>query len=296
MSVPELGRTRHPWRIAGLIAAALLAGAAGSSPASRPTLTDACLNALGERAGEICILDIKTGALLAHVETGNLSGAYPPGSVAKLVTAHAALLRGAVNPRTTFVCHNAIRIAGRVYHCTRPGGHGRLTLPEAISSSCNIWFYQASMRLGASDLQKSWAAFGIPVSRNSLTPVFRASVGESGFTVTPLDLARLARTIALKSDSPDSPCRLLASAMREVVAHGTATALRSAGISCAGKSGSPSQPGRPDRRHGWFIGFAPATRPRIAFAVFCLEGNAYRSAVPVTRKLLESYALQSNHN
>ncbi len=36
--------------------------------------------------------------------------------------------------------------------------------------------------------------------------------------------------------------------------------------------------------------------PQIAFAVFCLDGNAYRTAVPVTVKLLKSYAAQKPGN
>lgn len=259
-------------------------------------LTDACLRALGSRTGEICIVDVRTGRILADARTDGVRTAYAPGSTAKLITAYAALHKGVINPATRFVCRNAIRIGGRTYHCTKPGGHGALRLEDAIASSCNIWFYQASERLTCADLQKAWAAFGLAIPETSLKPVFRAAVGESGFTVTPVQMALLMRNIALQDTGSNNPCSVLCRAMRKVTTSGTASALKGAGVSCAGKTGSPSQPQDSQRRHGWFVGFAPAHNPQIAFAVFCLDGNAYRTAVPVTVKLLKSYAAQKPGN
>jgi peptidoglycan glycosyltransferase len=54
--------------------------------------------------------------------------------------------------------------------------------------------------------------------------------------------------------------------MRRVVEEGTGTAAALFGLAVAGKTGT-AETGRADRNFAWFIGFAPATDPKVAVAV-----------------------------
>ncbi len=270
------------------LALAVSAAPAGDAPLDPARVRAVCLNALGKRTGAIAVVDIQGGQCLACVPEGTCSAKHPPGSIAKLVTAHAGLLSGRIREDTTFECRGAIRIAGRVYHCSVPGGHGRLRLPDALARSCNVWFYQAGRRIGQKAILRSWKLLGVAAAPDNgqAVSVERLAAAGEGLLVSPLEMAAVCRTIALKKDVPGSPCRTLAKGMEGAVAHGTAQALAGLPARPAGKTGSPEHSADPARRHGWFVGYAPCDRPRIAFAIFCLEGNAYSSAVPVAGKML----------
>ena len=70
-----------------------------------------------------------------------LSGAYPPGSVFKLVTAAAALEEGIVTPETAVDCRGAIFVGAFSFRGWKSEGHGRISLVEALAKSCDIYFY-----------------------------------------------------------------------------------------------------------------------------------------------------------
>ncbi len=78
-----------------------------------------------------------------------IQGAYPPGSTYKLLTAGAALESKIVDRNTTFSpCHGGFLFGNRVFKCWQPKGHGRLDLIQAIAQSCDVYFYQLSLKLG----------------------------------------------------------------------------------------------------------------------------------------------------
>lgn len=78
-----------------------------------------------------------------------IQGAYPPGSTYKLLTAGAALESKIADRNTTFsYCNGGFLFGNRVFKCWRPKGHGRLDLIQAIAQSCDVYFYQLSLRLG----------------------------------------------------------------------------------------------------------------------------------------------------
>ncbi|MDQ2986455.1 MAG: penicillin-binding protein 2 [Armatimonadota bacterium] len=81
----------------------------------------------------------------------------------------------------------------------------------------------------------------------------------------------------------------LFSALVAVVEGGTAKAAQIPGITVAGKTGS-SEHTRGSRTHGWFVGFAPAEKPRIAIAVVLeAAGHGGEVAVPVAKQVIERY-------
>lgn len=95
-------------------------------------------------------------------------GAYAPGSTFKPLVAVAALEEGEVGLR------EELRDTGRWYYpdvlegtepwgynCWKVGGHGRVNVSEAITESCNTFFYEMGYRLGIDRLSKWAAAFGL---------------------------------------------------------------------------------------------------------------------------------------
>ncbi|NTZ17246.1 penicillin-binding protein [Paenibacillus sp. JMULE4] len=93
--------------------------------------------------------------------------------------------------------------------------------------------------------------------------------------------------------SPDTAQRLLAW-MKEVVDHGTGTALQAAKWPLAGKSGTAQltlKNGKPGENH-WFIGYGPADQPRYAVAVLVQnvpQGYGNKS-VPLFKEVMDILA------
>ncbi|MCE5246314.1 penicillin-binding protein 2 [bacterium] len=90
-----------------------------------------------------------------------VSSAYNPGSTFKVVMAAAALEEHATSPGETVGCGGAATFYGRVFNCWRKGGHGAIGVQEAITQSCNVFFYTMGRRLGAEKISKWAHAFGI---------------------------------------------------------------------------------------------------------------------------------------
>jgi len=78
-----------------------------------------------------------------------LSGQYPPGSTFKPVIA----LLAATHPEISGVdeiiyCAGKTRIGNRDFRCWKRTGHGPTNLKKAMRESCDVWYYNISMRLG----------------------------------------------------------------------------------------------------------------------------------------------------
>jgi penicillin-binding protein 2 len=77
-----------------------------------------------------------------------ISGEFPPGSTIKPLLACAGLQEGVIDTETTVQCHGQIRVptvfdeqGGNTYVCWLASGHGPVTVDDAITQSCNIFFY-----------------------------------------------------------------------------------------------------------------------------------------------------------
>lgn len=79
-----------------------------------------------------------------------LGGAFPPGSVFKVISVCAALETTNVRPETTAYCTGRIYVGRRrePFKCwtSDRGGHGVVDLLSAIAKSCNIFFYDCVLR------------------------------------------------------------------------------------------------------------------------------------------------------
>jgi penicillin-binding protein 2 len=77
-----------------------------------------------------------------------VSGAYPPGSTIKMVTALSALEAGTMTPETRVNCPGYIEYGDRRFNCWKRNGHGIVNLNRALAESCDVFFYEVAQKVG----------------------------------------------------------------------------------------------------------------------------------------------------
>ncbi len=87
-------------------------------------------------------------------------GEYAPGSVFKLITALAALEAG-FNHLTEITCEGRFKSQNLEFKCWEPQGHETLDLQEALTVSCNVYFYSIARTIGHGPIVKMAEAFGL---------------------------------------------------------------------------------------------------------------------------------------
>ena len=156
-------------------------------------------------------------------------GAYPPGSTIKPILALAALETGATNLVRQNMCHGYFQLPGdeHRYRDWKPEGHGAVDIHEAISQSCDVYFYEISVRLGIDAMHDYLDRFGLGTrtgidisgehrglvpsrewKRNNFSnrddqrwyhgETVIASIGQGYMLATPLQLASAAGTLATR--------------------------------------------------------------------------------------------------
>jgi hypothetical protein len=289
----------------------------------------AAVRANGSGKGAVIVLDADTGEILASVsypgsdrgQTGVRRGSdqgqspldraryglYAPGSTFKMITAAAALSESAANKDRSFVCsrlpsgRNGVRIPGfgppihDDSHDTAP--HGAISLRDATIKSCNAYFAQLAVAVGADALTRTAATAGISLNTSRAADRVRLNLPHAGYgqgevVTTPLRIARVAAAVGTDGTIREAPlvtgtnptlntpfllapdAHTLASYLRDAVLSGTGRQLKDHPARIAGKTGTAEvDEANP---HAWFAGFAPyGPAPRhIAFAVV-LENAGY---------------------
>jgi penicillin-binding protein 2 len=89
-------------------------------------------------------------------------GLYPPGSTWKLATAAIALDLGVVEPDEIMPisCTGGMAYGNRIAGCWNRDGHGDVDLLGGIRHSCNVYFYQAGLRIGLERLLEEGTRIG----------------------------------------------------------------------------------------------------------------------------------------
>ena len=143
-----------------------------------------------------------------------------------------------------------------------------------------------------------WTNYAIPLNlaigqgENAQTLInmvrFYAALGNGGHVPTPYIVApRQASPPPVML--PDSTFLGLRRALIAVVEQGTAHSARVANLQVAGKTGTAQNPH--GANHGWFIGFAPAERPRIVVGgIMEFSGHA-AAVVPYVARAIGRYLL-----
>ncbi len=90
-----------------------------------------------------------------------VSGAYPPGSTFKMVTALAALEAGVIDTNHTVYCPGYLEFGGRRFHCHSRGGHGRVGLTESLAKSCDVFYYDVAQKVGIDKMAEMGRKLGL---------------------------------------------------------------------------------------------------------------------------------------
>jgi penicillin-binding protein 2 len=146
---------------------------------------------------------------------------YPPGSTFKIAVGIAALESSAVTPDDRFDCVPAIQIGNVTFHNWKKGDRGALNFVQALTESCDTWFYQVGIKTGAEPIV-GWALklgfgakCGIPLrgeaegrvpndeymkathGRRLLNgDIANLSIGQGDVQVTPLQMAQAIGIVA----------------------------------------------------------------------------------------------------
>lgn len=104
-----------------------------------------------------------------------LNGLYAPGSTIKMAIALAALEKKIIEPSTTIRCNGVIALNNHPFHCWmhKRGGHGYVNCYQAISRSCDVFFYEIARRTGIENLLPVLETLGLG---QRWLPEFRESV------------------------------------------------------------------------------------------------------------------------
>ncbi|MDD4202008.1 MAG: penicillin-binding protein 2 [Candidatus Omnitrophica bacterium] len=81
-----------------------------------------------------------------------ISCAYPPGSVFKIVVSLAALETMKITDKTYFNCSGSFSLGKASFKCWKKTGHGSQNIVEALTHSCNVFFYQAGVKIGVESI------------------------------------------------------------------------------------------------------------------------------------------------
>ncbi|MBQ8508106.1 MAG: penicillin-binding protein 2 [Clostridia bacterium] len=186
--------------------------------------------------GAVCILNYKTGEILAMVSMPNydpanpsgsdaegvtdtaylnrcLQGLYTPGSVFKIVTLASALEADPNVLNQAFTCSNTWEYEGGSIVCMSGNvAHGDLNLKRAFTKSCNVTFGKLAYQLGEERLRATAEKFGFnenfkfgdftiynsafPEDTRSMNGLVWAGIGQGEVLVTPLHMAMISGAVA----------------------------------------------------------------------------------------------------
>ncbi|HEX9457636.1 MAG TPA: penicillin-binding transpeptidase domain-containing protein [Thermoanaerobaculia bacterium] len=152
-----------------------------------PFVQKAALKALGDVRGALVAIDPRTNEILAIASSRGkgtpaniaLEHQFEPGSVVKVLTGLNAE-NGAVDvaPLFPYTCKGSLDIDGHHFADWVPAGHGELqSIDDAFAVSCNIFFADLGLRLGADRLKTFMTAAGFDGDTD--LGVFRVPLGKT---------------------------------------------------------------------------------------------------------------------
>jgi cell division protein FtsI/penicillin-binding protein 2 len=247
-------------------------------------------------------------------------GQYAPGSTYKIVSS-LALLRQGLRPDSAVSCEPTATVDGREfenYDDYPASGLGRITLLQAVASSCNTAFISEAGRLAPQDLGRAAAALGFGVDHDLGFPAYFGQVppaesetgaaadliGQGTVLASPLAMAtvmasvvrgeavlpRLLPDVEVEQVEPEQPLTgaeagALRRMLRAVVEQGSGSVLAGLGggpvLAKTGTAEYGDQPPLPT--HAWMV----AARGDLAVAAFVETGDSGSStAGPLLRDFL----------
>lgn len=150
-----------------------------------------------------------------------MQGEYPPGSTFKIIMAAAVLQEKVAGLGDTFFCNGSFKLGRRTFRCWDWRGHGKTDILKAIVESCDVYFYNAGLKLGIDRISRYSKIFGLgsktgidlPGERSGLIPTrawklrvkkepwqkgetLNTSIGQGHVLVTPLQMAHVIAAVA----------------------------------------------------------------------------------------------------
>jgi len=214
-------------------------------------IQEAAERAMVGRSGAVIVMDPRNGDVLAMTSspafeldrlTGNLDkeewlkvirdpltplmnralqSQYAPGSVFKVVVAAAGLQEGTLTPMDRTYCNGEFHLGNWTFKDWKEGGHGHVDTRTALIHSCNIFFYQAGLKVGPAAIARYAEAFGLGSpsgidlggEKAGLVPFLdgrrridgrkwqagdtvNMSIGQGQVLVTPMQVARMMSAVA----------------------------------------------------------------------------------------------------
>ena len=92
-----------------------------------------------------------------------IGGVYSPGSTFKMIVLLAALEKGVITSQSKIFCRGYEELGDAKFHCWRKGGHGLVNAENAISQSCDVFFYGIAKRTGIEKIAIMARRFGLGV-------------------------------------------------------------------------------------------------------------------------------------
>ncbi|MCB9965518.1 MAG: penicillin-binding protein 2 [Rhodospirillales bacterium] len=144
-----------------------------------------------ERSAAAVIMDVHTGAVYAMASTPSfdpnyfvngisvehweeiqanpsyplnnkvMTGQYPPASTYKICVALAFLENNIATAHTTTNCPGYFLLGNDKFHCWQKHGHGRMNVISALEQSCDVYFYELSLKLGIDKISEMAARMGL---------------------------------------------------------------------------------------------------------------------------------------
>jgi peptidoglycan glycosyltransferase len=191
--------------------------------------------------------------------------------------------------------------------------HGNEDMSNALRVSCNVYFAQLGLALGPDSLErtiKDYRLIDCPPLATIAEDLPDCAYGQGKILVTPYQMACVAQTIAnhgvllapaygvaVTSTGvrvlADPQAAELTQMMERVVTSGTAQGVFDGlGFSVAGKTGSAQTQAGVGTTHSWFVGFAPADNPSIAFSCIVEHGGYGRIAAAAVCRSMAQKALR----
>lgn len=249
-------------------------------------------------------------ALLLHLGAGRLQvfegsdlarrWLGPPGSSMKPLSLLALLESNKLSASEEYFCPGRLALNGRSLNCSHPYVAAPMNASRAIAYSCNCAVAHFAQRFETGELAAYLRRAGL-CSETRLAPGWEATgradsappgpaselqaLGESGVSITPLELLAAYRRLAVRAGEP-----LLApiiEGLEDAVEFGTAQAARMDRVRVAGKTGSVRTPA--GARIAWFAGFAPSRSPEIAAVVLTQGRSGAAAAAPIAGRMFNSY-------
>lgn len=185
-------------------------------------------------SGAVVVMDVKSGEILAMASRPNYKQfqlkeylnqknaplinraveSYTPGSIFKIVILSAALEEKLTCLDEVFYCSGYEKVGGNIFKCSsyEKGGHGEITLKDALAFSCNSVFIQLGLRLGEDKVLEYARLFGLgektdiglPEEKDGNIPskeeVFyqdlgNLSIGQGAIGITPTQAAHVVLTV-----------------------------------------------------------------------------------------------------